>query len=332
MMGGTIDVESQPGAGATFSFTVSLERSPRVASDTRLSFLDLVGLRVLVVDDNLKHGDILLRYLSSWTMRADTANNARLALLRLRAAYADGAPYAAMITDLAMPDMDGFALTRAIKRDPKLAQTPVVLLTAYDERGQGEQALHAGFAAYLTKPVRQSQLFDALASAVTSKRMPATDDAARDMDAELERAHAQLGQHKPLGDKMVLVAEDNPANRMVVELQLHRLGYVMRLVEDGRQACDAYVSEPDKYGVILMDIQMPEMDGFSATHAIRRAEQTTGRHVPIIAITANAMERDRERCLAAGMDDYISKPITQYELRRTVEQWWPASASETQTK
>jgi signal transduction histidine kinase/DNA-binding response OmpR family regulator/putative methionine-R-sulfoxide reductase with GAF domain len=326
MMGGTIDAESQPGAGSTFAFTACFDKSPRVTSDARLSFLDLVGLRVLVVDDNLKHGDILLRYLHSWTMQAETANNARLALLRLRAAHASGMPYAVMITDLAMPDMDGFALTRAVKRDPKLAETPVVLLTAYDERGQGEQALHAGFAAYLTKPVRQSQLFDALASAVSSKHSPA-----RDVETELELPHARLAFHKPIGDTMVLVAEDNPANRMVVELQLHRLGYTMRLVENGRQAFDAYVAEPEKFGVILMDVQMPEMDGFSATHAIRQVELTTGRHVPIIAITANAMERDRERCQAAGMDDYISKPITQHELRHTVEHWWPAPAPETHT-
>ncbi|MDQ1301038.1 MAG: hypothetical protein QG637_959 [Chloroflexota bacterium] len=325
MMGGTIDVESQLGVGSTFAFTACFDRSPRVSSDARLSFLDLVGLRVLVVDDNLRHGDILLRYLNSWTMQAETANNARLALLRLRSAYADGTPYAVMITDLAMPDMDGFALTRAVKRDPKLAETPVVLLTAYDERGQGEQALHAGFAAYLTKPVRQSQLFDALASAVSSKLQPA-EGAAAAADEELaaQLAHAKPAYYQPIGDKVVLVAEDNPANRMVVELQLDRLGYSMQLVENGRQAFDAYMATPERYGVILMDVQMPEMDGFSATHAIRRVELTTGRHVPIIAITANAMERDRERCLAAGMDDYISKPITQHELRRTVEQWWPA--------
>jgi CheY-like chemotaxis protein/anti-sigma regulatory factor (Ser/Thr protein kinase) len=329
MMGGTIDVESQSGIGSTFSFTACFDRSSRVASDARLSFLDLVGLRVLIVDDNLKHGDILLRYLNSWTMRADTANNARLALLRLRAAYADGAPYAVVITDLAMPDMDGFALTRAVKRDPKLAETPIVLLTAYDERGQGEQALHAGFAAYLTKPVRQSQLFDALASAITHKHLPAAGERAE--GPELQLAHAGPLHHKPIGDRIVLVAEDNPANRMVVELQLHRLGYPMHLVENGRQAFDVYAANPTQYGVILMDVQMPEMDGFTATQAIRRAELTTGCHVPIIAITANAMERDRERCLAAGMDDYISKPITQHELRRTVEQWWPASGAENHT-
>ncbi len=329
MMGGTIDVESQLGVGSNFSFTACFDRSPRVASDARFSFLDLVGLRVLVVDDNLKHGDILLRYLNSWTMQADTANNARLALLRLRSAHADGMPYAVMITDLAMPDMDGFALTRAVKRDPKLAETPVVLLTAYDERGQGERALHAGFAAYLTKPVRQSQLFDALASAVSSKLQPAAGDAeAGDEGLESQLAHARPAHHKPIGDKVVLVAEDNPANRMVVELQLDRLGYPMQFVENGREAFDAYMAAPDKYGVILMDVQMPEMDGFSATHAIRRVELTTGRRVPIIALTANAMERDRERCLVAGMDDYISKPITQNELRRTVEQWWPASSAE----
>lgn len=322
MMGGAIDVESQVGVGSTFSFTATFERSPRVEMDTRLSFLDLVGLRVLVVDDNLRHGDILLRYLKAWTMQADTANNARLALVRLRAAYADGAPYAAVITDLAMPDMDGFALTRAVKRDPKLNSTPVILLTAYDERGQGEQALSAGFAAYLTKPVRQSQLFDALANAVTHKIRPGTDALAAERP-EPAPAGGRAQQRMPTGDQVILVAEDNPANRMVIELQLERLGYPAQLVENGHQAFEAYMAAPDKYGAILMDVQMPDLDGFSATRAIRRVELTTGRHTPIIALTANALERDRERCLAAGMDDYLSKPITQNELRHTLARWWP---------
>ncbi len=324
MMGGTITVESQLGVGSTFSFTARFDKSSRTETDTRPSFLDLVGLRVLVVDDNIRHGDILLRYLTAWTMQADTVNNVRLALLRLRSACADGAPYAVVITDLAMPDMDGFALARAIKRDPKLADTPVILLTAYDERGQGEQALQAGFAAYLTKPVRQSQLFDALANAVSSKIRPTDQRAA----PEAAMPHASAGattaiRRRADGDRFVLVAEDNPANRMVVELLLERLGYPIKMVENGRQAFDAYMATPDKIGVILMDVQMPDLDGFGATHAIRRIEMTTGRHVPIIALTANALERDRDRCLAAGMDDYLSKPITQGELRRIVERWWP---------
>lgn len=325
MMGGEIGVESQPGVGSTFSFTAVFARSPRAEADARPSFLDLVGLRVLVVDDNLRHGDILLRYLKAWTMQADTASNARLALVRLRSAYADGMPYAAIITDLAMPDMDGFALTRAIKRDPKLADTPVLLLTAYDERGQGEQALHAGFAAYLTKPVRQSQLFDALANAVSGRMTTAgrpPDDGSREPAPRTGRGPG--AQRPSVGDRVALVAEDNPANRLVVELQLERLGYPIQMVENGRQVFDAYMANPDKYGVILMDVQMPELDGFGATRAIRRVEASTGRHVPIIALTANAMERDRERCLAAGMDDYLSKPITQNELRRAMTQWWPA--------
>jgi signal transduction histidine kinase/DNA-binding response OmpR family regulator len=329
MMEGQIEVESTLGVGSTFSFTVRMEKSPRVQTDTRPSFLDLVGLRVLVVDDNLRHGDILLRYLNSWTMRADTASSARLALLRLRAAQADGMPYAAVITDLAMPDMDGFALTRVVKRDPKLAETPMILLTAYDERGQGEQALHAGFAAYLTKPVRQSQLFDALANAISSKlRLTKAPSQTLEEETESEMAHGKASRRQPLENKLILVAEDNPANRMVIELQLDRLGYSIQLVENGRMAVDAYSDNADKYGVILMDVQMPEMDGFSATHAIRRLEISSGRRVPIIALTANAMGRDRERCLAAGMDDYISKPITQNELRRTLDRWWPSSDTE----
>jgi CheY-like chemotaxis protein len=141
-------------------------------------------------------------------------------------------------------------------------------------------------------------------------------------------AHGKASQRQPLENKLILVAEDNPANRMVIELQLDRLGYSIQLVENGRMAVDAYSDNADKYGVILMDVQMPEMDGFSATHAIRRLEISSGRRVPIIALTANAMGRDRERCLAAGMDDYISKPITQNELRRTLDRWWPSSDTE----
>ncbi|MGC8781841.1 MAG: response regulator, partial [Anaerolineae bacterium] len=321
MMGGQIWVESEPGQGSTFTFTARFGRSGRAETDERPSFHDLVGLRVLVVDDNLRHGDILLRYLNSWTMQADVAGNARIALLRLRSAQASGTPYAVVITDLAMPDMDGFALARAIKRDPKLADTPVILLTAYDERDQGKRALQAGLSAYLTKPVRQSQLFDALAEAIFGKQRAGR----RDGSGQAAAREATARTAKATDGRLILVAEDNPANAMVIELQLNRLGYQVQRVETGHAAVEAYVAAPDRYGLILMDIQMPEMDGFSATHAIRQIELTSGRHIPIVALTANAMERDRERCLAAGMDDYIAKPIIQHELRRLLEQWWPAS-------
>jgi signal transduction histidine kinase/CheY-like chemotaxis protein/putative methionine-R-sulfoxide reductase with GAF domain len=327
MMNGMIGVESEPGKGSIFWFTASFGLSARNELSAGPSILDFVGLRVLVVDDNIKHGDILLRYLNSWTMEADTVTSARLALIRLRSAFAAGCPYAVVITDMSMPEMDGFTLARTVKRDPKLAVTPVVLLTAYDERGQGEQALQAGFAAYLTKPVRQSQLFDALMSAV-SRELKRAEQAQASESTDRRRAGDSLTRVPPVNGKVILVAEDNPANRTVIQLQIEKLGYPMHLVENGRDAVAVYLDHPERYALVLMDVQMPEVDGFAATHDIRRAELTTGRHIPIIALTANALERDRERCLAAGMDDYISKPVTQADLRRTLDRWWALPAPE----
>jgi two-component system sensor histidine kinase/response regulator len=230
------------------------------------------------------------------------------------------------IVDLAMPDMDGFALARAIQRDPAIGATRLILLTAFDERGQGEQALQAGFAAYLTKPVLRSMLFDAIANATAD--IPHEHE---DGEAEPEMLPAKAPERaepavaRRAGPPILLV-EDNPANQKVAQHQLERLGYIVDTVNNGREAVDAIERSPDRYSAVLMDCAMPVMDGFAATHAIRKLELTSGKHIPIIAMTANALQGDRESCIAAGMDDYLSKPLTRDTLAAALERWTPTAA------
>ena len=304
MMGGEINVESTEGKGSVFSFTARLERTdPILVNKT-----DLRNLRVLVVDDLKSHRDILTRYLMSWNMCPVSVGNGAEALVALRQAAVAHEPFQVAILDMRMPDMDGWQLARVVQHEPALGTTRLVLLTAFDERGVGEKALHAGFAAYLTKPVRQSNLFDALAHVVEGESKPAP---------------------KPVEDKpalatplhRILLAEDNPINQRVAILQLGKLGYEAQVVDSGSEAIRAVNGNPEAYTLVLMDCQMPEMDGFEATRAIRKTELANGRHIPIIAMTANAMEGDRERCIAAGMDDYISKPVKLENLEALLKKW-----------
>jgi two-component system, sensor histidine kinase and response regulator len=312
MMGGTIGVESAEGEGSTFWFTARFEcahgTQPDVAALGRDS---LRGVRVLVADDRPIQRNIIQAYLRSWGMTSTPCDNGRSALAGLREAATAGRPYDLAILDLAMPDMDGFAVAQAATEDRTLAATPLILLTAYDAPGLGERALQVGFAAFLTKPVRQSYLFDAIARVVGAQGA-----------GEPDSASDQPFRPAPLvvGPVWILLAEDNRTNQKTAVLQLERLGCQVRSATTGRQALEA-LATGDVFRAVLMDCEMPEMDGFAATAAIRRAELATGRHVPIIAMTANALEGDRERCLAAGMDDYLSKPVTLDGLRNVLERW-----------
>lgn len=331
MMDGEIDVESAPGQGSTFWFTARFERSSASAGQPAAQTArdDLQGLKILVVDNNPAHREILQNYLRTWHMRPEAVSDGKGGLAALHAASGD--PFDLVICGLVMPDMDGFALVRAIQREKALAATATILLTAYDERGQGEQALNAGFAAYLVKPVHQSQLFDALASVIADRRRSPRAAGAEAVTSLSEDGSASGGTarrgstgkgqagvelRKKPSRGLVLLAEDNLANRKVATLQLEKLGYAVDGVENGRLAVEAYLKRPDAYHMILMDVQMPEMDGYAATRAIRKSELTSGRHVQIVAMTANAMQGDREACLAVGMDDYISKPVTLAPLRK----------------
>jgi PAS domain S-box-containing protein len=307
MMDGEIGVASTERVGSTFWFTARLETTSAPAQ----SIASLRGLRVLVVDDIKSHRDIVCSYVSSWGMRSTSVADGADALRVLRDAVAARDPFDLAIVDWRMPDLDGWALARAIKHDPALAAMQLMLLTAFDERGKGEEALRAGFVAYLTKPVKQSHLFDAIT------RVFAKDASAPGVAPRSPNQTASA----PQNDKLILLAEDNPINQKVALLQLSKLGYRAQTVATGAEAVLATLERADAYALVLMDCQMPEMDGFEATRAIRKAELTSGRHLPIIAMTANAMEGDRDRCIAAGMDDYISKPVNLENLGKILAAW-----------
>jgi signal transduction histidine kinase/CheY-like chemotaxis protein/HPt (histidine-containing phosphotransfer) domain-containing protein len=318
MMGGTIGVESEPGKGSMFWFSVRLAKRTAPPATARVDLPELCGVRVLGVDDNATNRAILERQLRAWGMQVDCVEDGPQALERLRMAHREGKPYTLAVLDYQMPGMDGLELARAIKADPALTTIRLVLLSSVGQRQDREEARHAGIAAYLTKPVRQSQLYDCLVRILgTSADAPRVSSS---VTSHPEDSQAQW-------HAKVLVAEDNVVNQRVAMRMLEKLGCCVDVVANGRQAVDAVARLP--YDLLFMDCQMPEMNGFEATAAIREREAQTGGHIPIIAMTANAMQGDRERCLAAGMDDYVSKPVKPDDLRAILRKWLqpPAEAS-----
>jgi signal transduction histidine kinase/DNA-binding response OmpR family regulator/HPt (histidine-containing phosphotransfer) domain-containing protein len=312
-MGGQIGVDSRPGRGSRFWFTAHLRR----ASDTGVAALpvprgDLVGLRVLVVDDNATNRAVLGQMLSAWSMRAREATGGAAALAAAREAAGRGEPFQVAVVDLNMPDMDGLQLARALRAEPATAGIRIVLLTSSTQRGEVRLAGEAGIDGYLAKPVRQSQLFDCLALVTGETAAP----------SPVVTAH-RLAEARTQARARILVAEDNPVNQRVAARTLEQLGYLVDIADDGAAAVQAVAATA--YAAVLMDCQMPGMDGYAATAAIRGREGT-GRHTSVIAMTASAMDGDRERCLAAGMDDYISKPVRFQQLRATLARWVPTDA------
>jgi two-component system sensor histidine kinase/response regulator len=321
MMGGEIGVRSEPDVGSTFWFTTRLEKRPEDGRGTPVPRAGLQDLRVLIVDDHETNRRILHKQITTWGMRDGMAENGAEALDLLRAAAESGEAYDLAVLDMQMPDMDGIQLARAISEEPAISSTRLVLLTSIGIN-INETARMAGVEVVLNKPVRQSQLHDALATMLGT---PAEAQGRPSRGGVRSTAHATPEAELHASRGHVLLVEDYPVNQVVATRMLERSGYRVDAVNNGREAVEALSNIP--YGAVLMDVQMPEMDGYEATAEIRRREGSV-RHTPIIAMTADAMQGDRERALAAGMDDYIAKPVQHEELEAVLGRWIPQPEQE----
>jgi signal transduction histidine kinase/CheY-like chemotaxis protein/HPt (histidine-containing phosphotransfer) domain-containing protein len=302
LMGGELGVQSAPGKGSSFWFSARL---PAGAGRKPLpSERPLRGLSVLVVEDNPTNRSILVEHAIGWGMRADGAYDGAEALKILRAAARRGAPFDLALVDVKMPVVDGLAMARAVQADKTLAHTRLVMLTSVAADGEIGLARRAGVTAWLTKPVRRAELYACLSGGAIEPPQPA----------------AEAPRSAPRSGTRILLAEDNAMNQEIVLAMLEDTGYQVTLAETGTQALEEIAR--GRFDAVLMDCQMPEMDGFVATQELRRREAARGTpRVPVIALTANAIRGDRERCADAGMDDYLSKPVARDALLAALECW-----------
>ncbi len=311
LMDGEIELESEPGKGSKFYFTAKFEVLKSIHhTSIRSSSSHLEGIPALVVDDNKTNVSFMVKMLKNWKMKPKGATSAKETLTAMISAAEAGNPYRLVLIDGQMPGKNGFELAKMIKKNPKLAESYLVILTSGGKRGDATRCKELGISAYLTKPIKQSELLKTINATLFNDTEDQTEATL------ITRHHLRENQRS----YSILLAEDNAVNQRLAQRILERQGHRVTVANNGKIAYEHYTGESgNKFDLILMDIQMPEMDGFEATRAIRKYEGNKGKSIPIIAMTAHAMKGDRERCLAAGLDAYISKPIKPIELIEIID-------------
>jgi PAS domain S-box-containing protein len=308
LMGGKIWVKSEPGVGSEFHFTICMGLQKNVpASEIEVSQKELIGLQVLIVDDNKTNCQILFEQLKKWGMVPTKVNSGVQALEILREHKIQGLPFSLVLLDAHMPEVDGFMVAQEIKNDPNLAKVTLMMLSSAGRRGDGARCEELGITAYLTKPIKSSELLPAILMSLGMGKLP----------KDQSRLVTRHSIHKSQKNLRILLAEDNPVNQKLAVHILERWGFTVSVANNGQEAVD--IVKKEKFDLVLMDVQMPVMGGYEATGIIREWEKTTGTHIPIIAMTAHAMKGDREQTLEAGMDDYVSKPVNQDTLFKVIE-------------
>jgi signal transduction histidine kinase/DNA-binding response OmpR family regulator len=310
MMGGKIWVESELGRGSRFHFTLPFHSSEKKVQVGTIAPPEILrGVKVLVVDDNRTNRRILEGMLEHWDMKTTTAAGGEEALVELSAGRRAGEPFALILTDMHMPGMDGFALVERILQTPELATATIMMLTSAGHRGDAERCKQLGVAGYLLKPIRQSELREAIARVLGAREQKGA--------IPLITRFSLQDARDPSEVLFVLLAEDNLVNQRLATRLLEKRGHRVVVAANGREALEAIGKQA--FDLVLMDVQMPDMDGLEATARIREAEKMTGKHQPVVALTAHAMKGDEEKCLAAGMDGYLVKPIRPQELDDILE-------------
>ena len=339
-MNGTIGIDSQVGQGSTFWFTAHFKKQTHPAPIPTITKLE--GLGLCCIDDHPVNLQLLKEYAIGWGMNATTSANPMEALQLIQKAQEEGKPFQMAIVDMEMPGMDGMTLAREIKKHPHLADLRLILLSSLGQHGDEQETKAAGFSGYLTKPIRKNILKNTLEAAMSlepGNLQPLDPPFVTDASA-LETTNAK--------DARILVVDDHQVNQQLAVMMIERMGYKTDVVANGQEAVKACTTIP--YALVFMDCQMPVMDGYDATRKIREAEMVkreaneetvtvasrltpdAALHVPIVAMTANAMPEDREKCLAAGMDDYLAKPVRPEGLNQIFAKWLPARKEEVRSK